>query len=177
MKKALMFLFVLMLCMPAVLAECSERRYDNGVYAQKVRLCDLDWFSKDRFHLDPGGVNKDNYGNYYDNEMYAVEGSIDYFLGGQYAELSGTLFVHNRATNTGYSIYGQLWDTVTFNVYLDDQLIYSRKGLDVRFKPEPLLFNVRGAQFLRIEFLNNCYIDTGMDRVLAMFGNAELTPL
>ena len=176
MKKALVFLFILVLSVSAAQAGSCETKYNNGVFIQKVQLIDLDWFSKDRFQLTLGGVNKDNYGNYYKNEMYAVEGSIEYYLGGQYKELSGTLFVHNWATRTGYSIYGHLWDIVTFNVYLDDQLIYSRTGLDVRSKPEQLLFDVRGAEFLRLEFRNNSYIDSGMDHVLAMFANAELTP-
>ena len=174
MKKTLCAALILALVLPEMLMQAMAQGYDNGVYAQTTRLYDMDYFTKDRFNLNPGST-RDNYGGEYDTELYATEGSIDYYLGGKYSELSGTLFVTERALSTGAGCYGHMWDQVTFNVYCDDTMVYSKKGLDARLKPLDLLIDIRGVEFLRLEFKNNYFIDSGMHTVLAKFGSAMLT--
>ena len=149
----------------------GEPAYDNGVYKDYIPLDELNCFTNDHFPFRY--EEKDQFGNQYAELCYSAEdhGSAEYYLGGNYKELKGTLFVVDRALKNGY---GHNWNEAAFSVYADGKLIYRGTGFTQYSKPAEIVLDISGAEYLRLVYDYNFYYDIGMTWPLTAFGNPML---
>ena len=116
----------------------------------------------------------DNYGTQYATVLYSdanLYGWVDYYLGGEYTSFMGTLYINGRAVKEGYS---HAWGSASFSIYGDGKLLYSTSGFDSYQKPQTISVDVTGVEFLRIQFDQNYYYDTGLSCPLACLGDPQL---
>ena len=160
--------------------ESSDQTYNTeGVY-----LNELEYFEKDDwFSVTSGG--EDSYGNSFHYQLYMSAGifdttkkSITYYLGGKYSSLTGELFIP-KYVNSSSSGYNYNWDTATFTIYSIDKndqqkTLYKKDDFSNKMKPEKVTVDLSGAEFLKIEFLDALYNDSGSTDPLVAFGDAML---
>lgn len=101
-----------------------------------------------------------------DIEEFKKNGSyIDYYIGGEYAELSGTCaFVHNR-TNHG---------TMTIQIIADDTVVYNSPLLSSNSLPVDFNVNITNCTKIRIKFIPSGEGKWGYDSADFKIGNLKL---
>lgn len=159
---------------------------DYGTEKEDVILTDLDYFSKDSW-VEIVSNEEDSYGGHYGSVIYAGQGSMDsnvkglsYYLGGEYSEFSVTLFIPKAAnqTSTGHSYQ---WDIADFAIYAanesgDEKKLFSKSDFTSMMKPLEITLDLSDAEFLRFEWRNCFYYDTGSAEPLFMLGDPILSP-
>ena len=142
-----------------------------------THLTDLEFFSKtNRLHIMRGSSRKDNLGNVYDELITGYNPgseSVEYYLDRQYNTFSATVFIMNKAVTTS-SGHGFQWDNAEICIYGDEALLYKKTGFDTKMKPEEIMVDIAGVEFLKIEFRANYYIDTGSEDPLVGLGYPAL---
>ena len=144
------------------------------------KLTEKDYFSRD-YWVD-AGKNDDSFGNHYESTIYASKGSMDssvknlkYYLGEEYTELTATLFIPDDV-NSSSGNYSFMWADAVFKIYLTDidgneTLAYKKNDFTAEMKPLDISIDLTGADFLRFEWENTFYYNTGAACPLFEIGN------
>lgn len=147
-------------------------------------LSDLDYFSIDDW-VYTDGEGEDSFGNHYGSTVKAEKGSMDYstknltyYLGSEYSTLEGTLFIP-KAANKTTSGHSYQWDVAVFTIYAEDEqgnetIAYQKDDFTAKMKPLEISVDVSGADYIRFEWRDACYIDTGSSYPLFELGNPML---
>ncbi len=173
-----------------VYGETTEGSTDvSSVMPKKARtdgvlLTDMDYFSKDPW-VNIGYSDEDSFGNQYGVTIAASQGSMDssvknlkYYLGGEYSELQGTLFIP-KAANTTTSGHSYKWDIAVFTIFSVDRdgvekVLYKKDDFTASMKPQDISVDITGADFIRFEWRDTIYYDTGAACPLFMLGQPTL---
>lgn len=180
--KSVSILFaVFLLAISGSVIEASDIPADQ---TEGIFLNELDYFEKDSwFSVTSGG--EDSFGNAFHYQLHASRGAFDtnqksitYYLGRQYSSLTGQLFIPKRANSTT-SGHGLNWDTAAFTIYQVDEngnqtTLYKKNNFTNMMKPESVTVDLSDVEFLKIEFLDCVYSDTGLSEPLVSFGDPML---
>lgn len=152
-----------------------SQEYETWKTRSPILLTDLTNFSRDGMIGSSFFDDTDNYGTVYAS-CVSCNGSqkpdAEFFIDGQYAKLSGTLYITDHAKEQVSS--GWL-SKATFSVYGDDVLLYTFSGFDLKDKPFEFSVDISGVEFLKIEFANANYSDyNAMWHSMIAMGNATL---
>lgn len=144
-------------------------------------LTKLNSFSKSKgVNVNPPLDKTDNYDTVYSSYIsgYATvfdteDPYIEYYVGSEYTNLSGKLYVtrHARGINPQFSN----WDIATVSIYGDDSLLYTYTGFSPKDKPLDISINITDVDFLKICFSDTHYYQEGLSHSLISLGNPTIT--
>ena len=153
-----------------------KEEFDLWNSRHSVPLTDIEYFSKSGSIQEDYWVDgTDNYGTAYPHSITPFDSGttyIEYYLGGQYAKLSGVLYVTSHAKSINPSYY--TWGIATISIYGDDILLYTNTGFTTKDQPMNISVDISEVDFLKISFENAHYFDTGMSESLIGLGNPTI---
>lgn len=141
-----------------------------------VPLTDIEHFSKAGAIQEDYWIDgTDNYGTVYPHSITPFDSGttyIEYYLGGQYAKLSGVLYVISHAKSINPLYY--TWNIATISIYGDDNLLYTNTGFTTKDPPINISVDISEVEFLKISFENAHYFDEGLSESLIGLGNPTI---
>lgn len=150
-----------------------NEEFDLRGFQHSIPLTDIDYFTKaGAIHENSWIDSTDNYGATYPHSIAPYDSGttyIEYYLGGQYAKLTGVLYITSHAKSISPSYY--TWNNATISIYGDDVLLYTKTGFTTKDQPIDISVDISEVDFLKISFENAHYFDTGMSESLIGLGN------